>query len=128
MKTTHFFGNLSISLAFACVGCEKRQELSDEERQPSPAANQRVAAAQESVDKPTPPKFEDPSDGYFSAYLLIREAEKTGNREESHRKYQEALSYFRALKDTFPDWKTAMVDHRIELTTRCLSELEKAVR
>jgi len=70
-------------------------------------------------------EFDDPADGYFHAYLLTREAEKTTNQEESIRNLQEALGYFRAVKKQYPDWKIAMVDARTQLTEESLNRLSK---
>lgn len=70
-------------------------------------------------------EFDDPADGYFHAYLLMREAEKTTNQEKSIRNLQEALGYFRAVKQRYPDWKTEMVEARTRVTEDSLTRVSK---
>ena len=71
---------------------------------------------------------DDPADGYFHAYLLTREAEKAANREESMRHLEEALGGFMAVKRRFPDWKTSLVDARIQRTQKALAALSEIER
>ena len=70
-------------------------------------------------------EFDDPADGYFHAYLLMREAEKTTNQEKSIRNLQEALGYFRAVKQRYPDWKTEMDEARTRVTEDSLTRVSK---
>lgn len=70
--------------------------------------------------------FEDPSDGYFHAYVLTREAEKATDPDESIRNLQEALGYLREVKKRYPEWKIVMVHVRIQKTEESLADLSKS--
>ena len=59
-------------------------------------------------------EFDDPADGYFHAYLLMRGAEKATNQQESIRNFEEALGYLVAVNKRYPDWKPAMVAVRTD--------------
>ena len=70
--------------------------------------------------------FEDPSDGYFHAYSLTREAEKATDPDDSIRNLQEALGYLREVKKRYPEWKIVMVDTRIQTTEESLAGILKS--
>jgi hypothetical protein len=67
--------------------------------------------------------FDDPSDGYFLGFLKVKSAEEINSREDSIRLLQMADSYFQEVKNRFPDWKTEMVNARIEKTREALAKL-----
>lgn len=68
-------------------------------------------------------EFDNPEDGYFQAYLLIQESEATKNQQESISYLEKSLEYLRAVKSSYPDWKTPMVDGRIQNTKNKLDFL-----
>ena len=70
--------------------------------------------------------FEDPTDGYFHAYALTREAERATDPDDAIRSLQEALGYLREVKKRHPEWKTGMVDARIQTTEESLAGILKS--
>jgi hypothetical protein len=73
--------------------------------------------------------FEEPSDGYFQAYLLTRNAESLlnqGDKDNTKRAVLEQLeksyAYFLGVRETAPDWKVQMVLARLEKTKDSLRE------
>jgi hypothetical protein len=123
MKTIQIIIIASVFLIVAGIGCKQQEQSADTAALPDNSVAELVSEDSEPDPITPPPDFEDPVDGYFAAYLLVREAEKSEVQEKSIRSYREALGYFNAVKEKFPDWKTAMVDNRIELTTKNLALL-----
>ena len=123
MKTIQLSRIVSVCLIVAGIGCKQQDQSTDIESLPDNPVDQLVSDVSEQDRMPPPPEFEDPADGYFTASLLVREAENSQVQEESIRSFREALGYFNAVKEKFPDWKTGMVDKRIDLTTRSLAAL-----
>ena len=120
------FTKLAIAAAvlmFVSQGCKKQQiqTTADTSIAEKTQLSSELSAMAESAKKEK--KIEDPADAYFKAYLLVRESEKTTNREESIHYLQEAIAYFLAVKSKFPDWKPAMVDGRIARTQESLDML-----
>jgi len=112
-----------VVLMFASPGCDRRKlknatdaNAADKTRLPS-----EFSATAESAKKEKEP--DNPADAYLKAYLLVRESEKTTNREESIHRLQDACACFQAVKSKFPDWKPAMVDGRIAKTRESLDML-----
>jgi hypothetical protein len=73
--------------------------------------------------------FEEPSDGYFHAYLMSRDAEKLlaqgeqpSNREDVLELLEKSYAYFLGVRETAPDWKVQMVLGRLEKTKSSLRE------
>lgn len=73
--------------------------------------------------------FEEPSDGYFQAYLLTRNAESLLNQgEQANTKrsvleqLEKSYAYFLGVRETAPDWKVQMVLARLEKTKDSLRE------
>lgn len=73
--------------------------------------------------------FEEPSDGYFQAYLLTRNAESLLNqgqqastREAVLEQFEKSYAYFLGVRETAPDWKAQMVLARLEKTKSSLRE------
>lgn len=65
---------------------------------------------------------EDPSNLYYQAYLLTREAEREVDRDQALQKLQKALNEFQTIKTKFPDWKPKMVEARIELMQQMIAK------
>ena len=78
---------------------------------------------------PEDPQF-DPSDVYFQAYLEVRageQLEKDGDFVGALEKYGQADKLFKAVAKYYPDWKSAMVDNRSDLTAKAIDTVrEKA--
>ena len=73
--------------------------------------------------------FEEPSDGYFQAYLLTRNAEsllnqgeQSSTREAVLEQFEKSYAYFLGVRETAPDWKVQMVLARLEKTKSSLRE------
>lgn len=71
-------------LMLALTGCEKH---SDKEHSKNTATANLEKSSKTNLDEVTKPllsepEFDDPADGYFKAYLLIRESEKTENPQD----------------------------------------------
>jgi hypothetical protein len=73
--------------------------------------------------------FEDPSDGYFQAYLFTRNAESLFNQGEQSatkdailKEFEKSYAYFLGVREIAPDWKVQMVSARLEKTQRSLRE------
>lgn len=114
-----------VLVVFALSACEKPQKGHQSDK-PAPSSPENPSdSITEEMTRSVLSKtgFEDPSDGYFHAYLLAREAEKSTNPDESIRNLQEALEYLRAVKKRYPDWKIVMVDARIQKTEESLAQL-----
>ncbi|HEY1122595.1 MAG TPA: hypothetical protein VGE67_13375 [Haloferula sp.] len=133
MKNTlqRFVAAFCCALAFA--SCQKRSDVTGsstnasagEETAAKPADDPNPQVAETSSGDETP---EDPADQYFKAWLLVRESEKSADRDESARLLQEALGHFAAIKSKSPGWKTAMVESRIQVTKDSLVALAERGR
>jgi hypothetical protein len=73
--------------------------------------------------------FEEPSDGYFQAYLLTRNAESLishGDQDSlkgsALEQLEKSYAYFLGVRETAPDWKVQMVLARLEKTKSSLRE------
>ncbi|MES2659198.1 MAG: hypothetical protein V4689_11320 [Verrucomicrobiota bacterium] len=73
--------------------------------------------------------FEEPSDGYFQAYLLARNAESLLSQGEQANttqavleQFEKSYAYFLGVQETAPDWKVQMVLERLEKTKSSLRE------
>jgi hypothetical protein len=71
--------------------------------------------------------FQDPSDGYFQAYLKVRSAESLldGCEHDNDRLlvlYENAYALFLGVIDSAPDWKVEMVRTRLEKTKNGLRD------
>ncbi len=68
-----------------------------------------------------------PESIFLSGYILLSEAEKleaTKKYHEAWNKYNQALRYYKTLSINFPEWKTTMVNSKIESTTKKITEVE----
>lgn len=111
-----------LSLIIALNGCQKRVD------EPSPKVSQemkQVAKPEEQKDHTPANEAEDPADQYYVAWLLSREAENAVDPEEKLRKFEKSLDQFQAIKAKFPDWKTKMVNDRIQITMQQVARLKK---
>lgn len=73
--------------------------------------------------------FEDPSEGYFQAYLLTRNAEsllkqdeQADNKKAILELFEKSYAYFLGVRMTAPDWKDDMVLTRLEKTKNSLMD------
>ncbi len=112
-----------LSLPLACIGCKNQQHAAEPEEQ-KPQEVSLVAQPEEVK--------EDPGDLYYQAYLksregssLSRDASNAKERELALQKFQESLDSFQAIKTKFPNWKSQMVDGRIELTIQQMAKLKQ---
>lgn len=67
--------------------------------------------------------FDDPAVGYFRAYSLLKNAEKTSNQKESRRLLDESGAYLQEVKNRFPDWKHSLVEARIQQNNELRAKL-----
>ncbi len=127
MKTPKPLRIASVIAALAFIGCEKYDE---QQKTTSTTTDQQdlasdVAELTEAAKEPSTGKLEAPEEGYFKAYLLVCEAEKNSDKEQSILSFQKALASFQSVKNRYPEWKTNMVDNRIELTKQSLAKLQQ---
>jgi hypothetical protein len=123
----------NVFLLSACVawsiltvtGCKKQGD--DEPDKTFTYISSDDPSISESGDVAKPPipmiKFVDPAVGYYHGYLLIRESEKTTNKQDSIRSLKAALKYFEEVERRFPDWKTSMVRARIQQSQLKLEQM-----
>lgn len=110
MNATALLPVFSLSFVIAMAGCHA-MEVAQPERQAAKApANE----------------AEDPAELYYQAYLVNRDAELTEEPAIKRQKMQQALASFEAIKAQFPEWKTQMVETRIQFTKQRLAALTKA--
>ena len=122
---------ISVWVIFDLTACEKQPggHQSDKPVPSSPSSpNSSSDSTSEEMMRSVLSKtgFEDPSDGYFHAYALTREAEKATDPDDSIRNLQEALGYLREVKKRYPEWKIVMVDTRIRKTEESLVGILKS--
>lgn len=112
-------------LILALTGCEKHRDMKQSKNTDAADIDKSLDANRDNLPKPllSEADIDDPADGYFQAYLLIRESEKTEDQQESIRILKEALGHFKAVESKFPDWKRLMVDARIKQTQQRLDSL-----
>ena len=70
--------------------------------------------------------YDDPADGYFEAWLAIRDVERAPLSEEKKTEaLTKAYATFLGLREDHGDWKSSLVEKRIALTReQLLSHLE----
>jgi len=78
---------------------------------------------------PAGPEF-DPMDVYYQGWVDQRAAEQLEKEQDfvgALRKYEQAAKLFESVGKYYPEWKTAMVQNRTEITAKALGEVrEKA--
>jgi hypothetical protein len=57
--------------------------------------------------------FDNPSDGYYQGYLLLKVAEQFKDPEELSARLRNALATFREVTKRFPNWKRELLAARI---------------
>lgn len=73
------------------------------------------------------PKSLDPSDIFFQAWLVVRDAEKLekeGKHSDAWRKYRQAAKYYDLLKRYHKNWKPHLVQGRVESTRDAIKAIE----
>ena len=125
MKNTLHPRICAVGIIVTLTTCAKRQDTHGSKNGtssiPNPSSISDVVAMVEPDQSGK--EFDDPSDSYFQAFLLIRAAGEIANREESIRKLQRALDLLRAVRKRYPEWKIDMVEARIRLTEETLAAL-----
>jgi Flp pilus assembly protein TadD len=77
------------------------------------------------TERPAPAAF-DPSDVYFQAWLLSKDADKLeaeGKHLEALNKLRRARQMFGEIKNSFPTWKPEMLQGRIEKTVQSIAKV-----
>jgi len=72
------------------------------------------------------PKAVGPDEDFIRAYIQITEADnlaKSAQNNSAIQRYQEALNTLKALKSGNPEWKTGVIDFRIDYITKKLKSL-----
>ncbi len=99
----------------AIAGCEKSEE--------EQAKFKSFVPFKDSVSEIEPSKdFKDASAGYFRGYVLLQKAAKAEDQRDALVFYKQAYADFSGVKEKYPEWKTGMVENRIEMTRE---EIEK---
>ena len=113
MKVTDSQGLMLAFFSLVLIGCDPPQK-----KQEVPVVIETKKTEQKTDAVPS----EEPSDLYYQAYLLTREAEREEDRDQALQKLQKALDEFQAIKTKFPDWKPKMVEGRIELMQQMIAK------
>jgi hypothetical protein len=113
MKTTCSPRMMLACFSLVLIGCDQPQK-----KQEAPV----VIETKKTEQKSDTEASDEPSDQYYRAYLLTREAEREVDRDQALQKLQKALDEFQAIKIKFPDWKPKMVDGRIELMHQMIAK------
>ena len=89
---------------------------------PSPSAHAQTPVPRQ---RPAPAAF-DPSDVYFQAWLLSKDAEKLeaeGKHLEALKKLRRARQMFGEISKSFPTWKPEMLKGRVSKTVDAIAEV-----
>jgi hypothetical protein len=91
-------------------------------------AAQSPAPSTSAVGNPTSPSSDvpiSPSDLYARAFLANHMADELaaeGHLEDAAEKYHQATSFFEAVRSGYPDWRTDMIEFRLQWNNKALEE------
>ena len=99
--------------------------------QPRPPVPRPVGASQSLAKPSAVPASLDPSDVYFQAWLLVRDADKLQQKADfagALDKYRRARQLFDSVIQSCPDWKPDMVKGRLDATSEAIAAVEPKAR